>query len=334
MRFLRAFVLGVVCAAGIFLAMAALVNPRGVFPWQAFPQPLPNYRARKLAVLAATAGDFGGLVLGSSRSMKLDPVVLQARTGLRYFNLAMLGADPEDYPAVWRYYLQKHRAPQALVIGIDLNGFSEAEASANFRRNPELIAALEGRARRPVEQLRDLLREAKGELTVDYAKDIGASIHQAFSPQPENFQFRSDGVLVYNRFDQAIAAGTYDRAARITDCSDRYLKELAAPDPARLRLVEQVIRDARTKGVRITVFITPHHPSLMSRIDGDSLFRRYLTDLTGAVRAWQGAYAVEVRDLSRIESFGGDSADWYDCTHFGAANAARVVDALGPFPKE
>lgn len=334
MRFLRAFVLGVVCAAGIFLATAALVNPRGVFPWQAFPQPLPNYRARKLAVLAATAGDFGGIVLGSSRSMKLDPSVLEARSGLRYFNLSVLGADPEDYPAAWEYYLQRHALPRALVIGVDLNGFADGEASANFRRNPALIAALDGRARRPMERARDILREIKSELTVDFIKDMVASVRQALSPKPESFQFRGDGVLVYNRFDKAIAAGTYDRVARIADCSDQYLKELAAPNPARLRLVERVIRDASTKGVRVTVFITPHHPTLMSRIDTDSLFRRYLTDLTGVVRSWQGAYAVEVRDLSRIESFGGDSADWYDCTHFGAANAARVVDALGPFPKE
>src|SRR5438128_1064149 len=104
-RPLRVLVLTLVALCSAYLALVRVVDPRGEFRTGLFPRVTADARRDKMELFLRLQHrmPIEGLVLGSSRSMKLRPSTLKKETGLSFFNYSVEGAKAEDYLAIFRW---------------------------------------------------------------------------------------------------------------------------------------------------------------------------------------------------------------------------------------
>lgn len=92
----------------------------------------------------------------------------------------------------------------------------------------------------------------------------------------------------------------------------------------RLALLDQLLDEAATAGIAITVFIPPAHPALDRALSGTaapSLTAELVSRLDSEAARGRLRY-VETRTLADIN---GDSTAYYDAIHMMPANAARLL---------
>ena len=135
--FLAATAILFLAAAGVF----RIVDPRDDFGTGWFPVIIRDSRIEKMRLFSANpeSSAIQGLVLGSSRAMKLSPAVLQAHTGLKFFNFAVDSGRAEDDLAIPRWVRQQGARPALLVIGLDLEALHNDDVSdEELLKNREL----------------------------------------------------------------------------------------------------------------------------------------------------------------------------------------------------
>jgi hypothetical protein len=314
-------------AVGFIALVVALVvvNPWGAFPGHRFAQPKPNYRMEKLRLLDAylVSHHPDAIIMGGSRAAKVDPDDLRQFTGLEFFSMTVLGADAEDYLATWRLFLARHSAPKVVVVGLDADAFGEFDMS-EFKRDLDYIAAYEGTTPTPSRRLRHELTLLRATLTASYIADAGQSLWSIVRPPNVRFVFRADGVLEYPYWDRQIAAGTYKKDR----CPDAFAKAFKPLDTARLRPLERMLQEAKDKGTRVVLWISPIHPNYLHSLAGNPR-KQHLEDVFGETIAHLGStYGAATVDFTRLESSGADPGDWYDCVHFGHVNARWIARTL------
>src|ERR1035438_3833214 len=88
----------------LHLSLAILIDPRRDFGTGIFPVISLDSRRDKMKRFEEynRRKAVDGIVLGSSRSMKLACGELDAKTGLRWFNFSVDSARAEDYLAIYR----------------------------------------------------------------------------------------------------------------------------------------------------------------------------------------------------------------------------------------
>ena len=135
--------------AASYLAAVRVVDARAKFgdplkPWL-FPTVVINSRTEKMRLFQTCrqAGEITGLVLGSSRAMKLRPADLDRDTGLRFFNFAVDSACAEDYLAIYRWAVAQGARPKLLVLGLDIEALHDNDPlDGRLEQNGPLLAAL------------------------------------------------------------------------------------------------------------------------------------------------------------------------------------------------
>ena len=98
--------LGVLVAVVIAYGLTAyLIDPRGDFAAERFPTVLFDARREKVKSFAKynEMEPVTGIILGSSRSMKLAGRRLDTATGRRWFNFSVDSARVEDYVAIYNW---------------------------------------------------------------------------------------------------------------------------------------------------------------------------------------------------------------------------------------
>jgi lysophospholipase L1-like esterase len=330
MGFLRWFVVSAAIGFLLLIGLLILINPHGEFGGERFPQPSPDYHAIKLRILNeyAATRHADGVILGSSRSGKLDPEDLKRRYGFDFFSMTVLGADAEDYLATWRLFVRREGPPKIVFLGLDNHAFGANDIGGQFVNNLTYVSAFNGTEPTRLKRIRHTLRLVKKAVNPEYLYDAGLAVWGAISPPNVRFVFRDDGYLEYREWDRLVAAGEFDRRRSIDECSARFRRRLLPVDPGRLKAVEGMLREAKASHTRVIVWLTPFHPTLYAAMENDPRERRLLTAFRAIGERLATEYGVEVVDFSRIESYQGDPDDWYDCLHFGRENARRIEAAL------
>ena len=130
---------------------SGLVDARGQFGTGLFPVVVSRTRADKSRLFL----DFqrqqpvNGLVIGSSRSMRVAPAYLTARTGLRFFNFGVDDARAEDYLAIERWVRAHGGVPRLAVMGLDIEALhDDDEPDPEFLTDPEFRRQRHGLRRR------------------------------------------------------------------------------------------------------------------------------------------------------------------------------------------
>lgn len=329
--FCRQFV-GLVAAG---LSCAALlnfvVNPFAQYPSHWFAPAVQISHIKKVDLLREAAPVPEGLILGSSRVMKIEPDYLAKRTDLNFFNAGVNYALPEDHLAILRWYGERTGAfPRMVVVGIDITSFSdETQTDPRLLNHPELVRQIPeyigwtDRWHRWI----DLL---SWQQTRESVRSLAFQMRHRELPEPDDV-YRSDGVLVYRTRESQLAEGTYDFESPLQfNCHEyearcRGFRRLSA---RRCDIFDEFARACESQQVRLVVFLTPMHPRLQDYLARRTEYEERRQELVRFLtqRAETGQFAFF--DASDIASFGGDAAHFVDGIHPLEPNTRKLVDTL------
>jgi len=344
MRFLALFLGVVAVLAGLYAGAVRLVDPHGDFGTGLFPVVNLDARAEKMRLFRAYAAGPAapeGLILGSSRAMKLSPVSLEAETGRRFFNFAVDMARAEDYLAIYRWVRAQGTAIRYLVIGLDVEALhSDDRPDPGLQRNDALMRAL-GPTDLPAPGLRRPhgfvrpIKEYKATFTSQYTGDLLRSVRFFLRPQSRPLplmEFEPDGYLRYRRWESERAAGTFRFDRDMERCLTKSLTrldEMTGLSRRRRGYLRDLVDEARRDGVRVVLWITSLHPLTERYLEAHTSY----ASLLEATREYEQRLArdegVATYDFSRPANYDGSDTGFYDCDHIDESNASRVVAALG-----
>jgi hypothetical protein len=315
------------------IVVIGTVNPFGSFWGDGFPTATPITRVRKTKLFEAwqRTAPVEGLILGASKSMKLSPKRFSDATGLRFFNYSLSAGSLEDVRIVLDLVKDRAARPRAVVIGVDAQMLTRAAPSYELLSDWEFARRLEERPATlgwKIEHGAGLVRDA---LTPWYARAVGTSITAKLEGKEPLHHFYADGYLDYRTRDRAIAAGTYPRARMIAACAREAVDSLRAQHPfdrARVALLDSILASARADGIQATVWLTPYHPLVFEGIARDPELDAWMRSVPDTVRRIAAAHGAAFVNLQTIDTFDGDPTDFYDCAHFGNANAERITQQL------
>ncbi|HTY80361.1 MAG TPA: hypothetical protein VMI34_21215 [Candidatus Bathyarchaeia archaeon] len=339
MRFVSLF-LAVLAILGALLVFAGrAVDPRGDFGSGLCPRLTMDSRRDKMRLFKdyAAAGPVGGLILGSSRSMKLDPKALESRLGVRFFNFSVDSARAEDLLAIYRWVRRQGVTLRYLVIGLDVEALHDAEPfDPRLQDNRELLTALRTgvRSAGPLARVVRAAGRYQAMFTATFVEDLARSAARCVrrpSTARALTDLDPDGYLHYVKLEADRRAGVFDVDRQIADTLEGYVarfRDMRELSPARRQDLEMLIREAKADGVTVKVWLTSLHPRTAEYLAQ----RTPYADLLARTRAYLGrlgeSYGIDVYDYSSPERYGGSLTGWYDGAHIDEKNAELVASGL------
>ncbi|MEO8224504.1 MAG: hypothetical protein ABI661_06840 [Gammaproteobacteria bacterium] len=333
MTFLRRFLVSLLGCFVVVLLIFGTVNPFGWFWGRHFLTTTPVTRARKQVLLDAwnRKAPVEGLVFGSSQSMKLDPALLTQLTGRRFFNFAVSSGRIEDAYALLDYVGERHLPIKQVLMGVDPWMFGPGDLSPELTDDWQLSARVNDRRPTLPWKIGHGARLVANALTLSYARQVIISIQATRAGREPLHSFFDNGYLEYRDPDRRRAAGTYKLDPQIRQCIGEVMENTVTAhivDSTRFNLFARTLDRARAMGIAVTVWIPPRHPRLYAVLDTVPTYRSWRAHAADSIRSVAEAHGARFVNLSTIDRFGGDTLDWYDCVHYGAANARLVTARL------
>lgn len=322
------------------LALNTAVDPLGATGRQTRWRVVVNaeVRALKLDLYRAQHTAPDTLVLGSSRSMRVNPVDIRRATGRSAFNLAVSGGTPKDsYLAVrWVEARSGVRGDfPHLVYGIDVDSFRTKRIAGSLEDDPR-VAGLDigGRSPRPrlrMDALGSLLELDTLETTARVLLDDlrGAPV----DPGGGRTMFAPDGFALHATARHRHARPWVRR--RVNTQMPGYINAVFTRDgfdgieEEPLDYFTRTIRIANRHGDVPTVWLTPYQPMAEELLASHGYAQRR-REVVQLLEEMQDREDVRLRfvDLSRLSSFGGDPLEFTDGIHMTPRNTRRVVVEL------
>ncbi len=308
-----------------------IVDPFGQYGTGVFPTRVQASRAQKIDLLERLDQAPAGLILGSSRVLKMEPEYLEKRTGRNFFNAGVNHGRPKDFLAILRWYHQRWNTyPEMVILGIDSAALSEvapldARITTELRLAnvvPESISMKDSMAR--YFELTSL-KQAKVSLN-----SILKSIRRSITVDPHEF-YAMDGRIVYRQREQEVREGTYDFASAMNynkrefDQIYRSFQRLSTEEVA--FLVEAVSK-LHQHHTAIYTFVTPFHPELSATLSELENFHARERESRQLLALLGLRFGIHIADLGNLTSFGGDPNDFVDGIHPLEKNTRLMVDRL------
>lgn len=336
MRQLRWFLLSVLLFAGSYAAVMRTIDPYGRFRTGLFPQVVFDWRRDKLELFKRFQArvPVEGLILGSSKSMQLEPDVLRQKLGGRFFNFGVDGALAEDDLAIYRWARAQGAHPRWLVIGLDVDTLQSGPMRApSLEVNEELLAALDGtRHLAPAHAATIALRQYKALFGTEYAGNalhaVQLKLARGRKPTPHG-TFEPDGFLHYPVYERQRRDGTFSLEREIkNDIEDlKNQRPLLGLDPERTRYFTQLLDEAARDRTQVIVWLTGEHPRLV-QAKKPLGYAEQLEVTRAYLAALPRRYAVTAVDCSDVRTYGGTLTDWYNGGHVDEKNARRILARL------
>ena len=330
-RFCQVF-LAITCLT--FLAVAGtnyVVNPYAQYATKWLEPLVQTSRTQKVHLVAVMQPVPRGLILGSSRVMKLEPDYLERQTGYPFFNAGMNHGKPEDFLAFLRYYQDTFlQAPAMVVIGLDVQSFTDGSPpdarllshSELARRVPEAIDLSDR-----MQRWRELLSWQQTKMS---AKSLKLNLLSGTTLEPVE-SFRDDGLIVYHQRERELIEGTYDFVSAL-DYNKREYKQLFQAfqklSPVRCELFEQIAKICRANGTKLVVYLTPLHPALVHHLEQHTNYRERHDQVVGYLQTQAARNRFTFWDLTEIGSFAGDASQFVDGIHPLEPNTRRIIDRI------
>jgi hypothetical protein len=319
----------VALAAVPLLALVAglnyLVNPLGIYSTRFFEPLVLHSRTEKMRLYRAAQPPPEIVVLGSSSSFTMSPVYIRERTGRPAFNASLHGGVPEDYLAFLRYMASLDKLPKLLIVPLAVE-LVRPNLPTGFEPHNPLRPYLD-------RESRDLLEGARWLLTLEQTRaSLRLLAAEKKGRPPSHYRFDADGLA---RFAET--------GAPLEKIVDAYLatKEWGPSlygfrdlDEAQISYFRQFLTLARRLDVKIIVYVPPLYPRAFAFYERETNLPALRAQLVEHLRAWQAdGLIAAVHDFTRVESFGGDAAEFHDLAHPTAAASRRMLDLmLRPLP--
>ncbi|HEY3417950.1 MAG TPA: hypothetical protein VGM23_13790 [Armatimonadota bacterium] len=338
MRFFRAFLASLLLFIIGYLLLVVLMDPRGDFHTGRFPVVIMDSREVKMHLFLAenARAPIQGLILGSSRSMKLNPADFAEMKHLRFFNFAVDNARTEDYLAIYRWVRRQGARPKILVIGLDVEALhNDDQPDERLTRNDLLYREVNGK--QPLIPALDAplqgVKRYKRSFTNTYAGDVLKSVllvarHADTTPA---MSFEKDGYLRYVRWERMKRAGTFDLQKEIAVSIAEYgrrLHTMTGLSHRRKQQLTELIREVKADGGYVAIWLTNLHPEVTDQLAKTTAYPLIVQEIQAYLKELNTDGHVCVRDYHDPRLYGGSLTDWYDGAHVGEMNARLIVAGL------
>ncbi|MCW2949585.1 MAG: hypothetical protein JWN41_598 [Thermoleophilia bacterium] len=314
-------------------------------------------RQAKLDLMERLAAPPHVLVLGSSRSMKIDPKTIHDFTGQTAFNGGVSGGTSKDIYLYARYADQlwgvdQHRFPH-LVIGVVNDVFRDA-GTAGFDPRLRRFLPSADRQRKPLQVVQALLewktlqsaarvtpkvvhRDGYGALVHPVQKSGALNADLAVTGKQQSNQAKNFSSRGFQLFNPVRSLKT--PLARRMDVQMReYVKNTYTNDPTytgidqtALVLMRRTIALANQNGDVPTIWVTPYHPRAAAKYLPHPEYERrnkVFLDAMHRLQADPNLHFTFVEETSDIASYGGVASEFYDGIHQMPSNLTRVMRYL------
>lgn len=295
----------------LVFALVAAVLYGGLYAWSERLVFAHAQRNRFFAIRTTPPARYDWVILGASHAAAIDyrdmTARLEAASGSRIMNLAVVGGGVTVNRLLLDYFLKRHRAGGVAYV---VDSFAFYGPAWNEARLSD--ASLLTRAPLDLTLARLLFRAgAPASSVLAYASGF-SKINNADRYQPDR------------RADEGAA---FDRRYRPVPQIDRQRLEYLYPaviDPAALASrarylgdLERLVADAQSRGMRAVVIRPPLPARVRQRLPGEDSF-------DAALAAMLARHNVTLYDLSRTNN---DEALFYDTDHLNQAGVLRLIDA-------
>ena len=310
--------------AAIVLSSAAtlnyLVNPLGIYSTRFFEPLVLHSRTEKMGLYRAAQPPPEIVVLGSSSSFTMSPVDIRERTGRPAFNASLHGGVPEDYLAFLRYMASLHKLPKLLIVPMSVE-LVRPNLPAGFEPHNPLRPYLDSQSSNLLEGAGQLfsLEQTRASLRLLAAERKGRP--------PSHYRFDADG---WGHFVESGAP--LDKIVDAYMATKEWRPDLFGfrdLDPAQIAYFRQFLELARRLDVTVIVYVPPLYPRAVAFYERETNLPALRAQLVEHLRAWQAdGLIAAVHDFTRVESFGGNAAEFHDLAHPTAAASRRMLDLM------
>jgi hypothetical protein len=324
--------------AGLFVVASFnwLIDPCGQYETRLLKPLVQDSRAAKWQLFQSLESKPDGLIIGSSRVLKIEPEYLESKTGLRFFNAGVNHGRPNDYLAWIRGYEKRWGAfPKVVVLGVD---------TASLHRDIPIDGRISGEPRFAElvldrvswkERLLPWTELLSLKQTKLSARSLLHTLRKTDGTEPIEF-FAPNGKIVYTQRESELSRGAYDFEGAL-DYNRREFHHAYGKFPSLVHneiftLVE-TIRCLRHAGADVYLFNTPFHPELIASLESLPDFKEREAESKELVKILGERFQLRFVDLSRIESFNGDATQFVDGIHPLEANTRRMMDRLFEQPE-
>jgi hypothetical protein len=325
----RLFVASLLGGTAVVLAVVALfgalLDPYGGMGTGVFPTIVPRDATVKADLIERLRHAPGIVVLGSSRSLKMDPRYLQRRTGHTAFNAGVRAGTPVEAYAMLRLMHERFpRAHQRIVWLLDVEAFSSNYIDAALLNDPR-ISPLFSEA----ERLRARGHALWPLLSWDGARDAlgvaGAEVTGSAPSAQEQFQqgaryFRADG---YKRPAEA-RDGRFVRLRYTRMYADGRFPRLAQTPLAYLDESLRLLKSWNDTAVIVITPISPKLKALLAPLGWNDRHR----DLVSELQRLKQRYPFTLLDLSDVRTWGGSTRGFADGVHLQPSNMQRLTETV------
>lgn len=321
-RFIAVFLACVISGIVATATVNILVDPLQIFGTGLVAPASVNDRDIKARLFSSIAPAPRILVLGSSRSMQLDPVCIERITGQPAFNFAMNSATVEDWAAAYEFSREQTRgAIDRVLLGVD----PEALHVEN-RIDDRLIRsrALGRYVPDPPSRLGIAVENA---LSLSNLSRSMSALRQHLRPQRPRTAFAENGRAIAVRDEHAIAAGTFDLPARIEQSVRAYRRRFAGFDQLSARRVERfrrLLQAMRADRVVVDAFVAPLHPRLIAALRDTPLSARF-EETALLLASLSDTGLLVLHHTGTLDRIDGSPAAFYDGAHMRPVNAAKLL---------
>ncbi|GEM_PF-3974896 len=306
----RRFIYRALIACGLLLALIgainSLVNPYSEYSWQIIiPAKVPT-RIIKKEVLEKAEPPIGAVIFGSSRVAELDPRnMIPGGDGI---NLAIYNPSMEDIYAMWKYLLELHPgAPDNLILGLDIGMFHPGPMmEAGLYAIPELRSRLSWttseKTRLEYIRFRRLFRLYALEHSFRILKSAALGRRSLINfdergipyigraptgkAEPGDKLVKPPQKIITKRFKELRKRLVWFREIKYRDFDEIGTKKM--------KLLDEILSEARNKNTRSFVFLTPMHPEMVQLAESMTPLDRWRRE----VKALCEKYKIAFIDLS------------------------------------
>jgi hypothetical protein len=317
------------------------VNPYGQYGRRGLPPIVQDTRSQKTDLFHGLPSPADGLILGSSRAMKIETSYLNERTSLRFFNYGVNHGRPEDYLAILRMYQsQTGRLPKAVVLGVDIAALNDTvPADARISSEPRLFRHIQSDIpwHEEFDRYSQLLSLHQTKSSFESIRRLLKRTCRESDLLAEDEYFGPDGVIHYARRSLEIERGEYDFEAAL-DFNQREFQALFSNfrnlSTTRLRFLREAVQLCTANDCRVYLFTTVHHPRLREPLIAKTKFALRESEAIEWLQNLSQETGARFVDLGKIESFDGDPASFVDGIHPLEPNTRKMADCLFRFTKE
>jgi hypothetical protein len=341
-RFCFVFLISCLGSFGVIFLVNYIANPYGDYATKFFRPLVQTARNDKVYLLSQLKEVPAGVVIGSSRVMRMEPDYLKSVFGYDFFNFGVNSAMPEDHLAILRYYEKCcGKPPEMVILGIDIYSFTDAlPMDSRLANCPELLGNLPELQGNSLQQWkarfsrnRKLFRENfKFYMLNDSVRSLKMEMWDGGKEESTN-EFLANGMMVDRLTKKENTDGVFDLAQGIEIQKTDYARRYAGFDSLskrRCQYFETFLKHCNENEIKLVVFLTPLHPELVSDLAEKTTFTQRKKELITYLNTQCLKNQTRFYDFSKIESFQGLADDFHDGVHATVVNNRRIINCMIP----